>query len=79
MKSQKWKADEMEMTINFKSIRIAFVFLILALFAYCMYGVIIMNELLTVPFVIMCASCSLFFISKLYLTKVMTQGNCDEE
>lgn len=78
MRNKNWKADEMEMAINFKSTRIAFIFSTLALLAYCIYGVAI-EELFTIPFVILCISCSLFFISKLYLSKMMTKENSDEE
>lgn len=79
MKNKKWKADEMEMMINFKSTRMAFIFSNLALLGYCIYGVITMEKILTIPFTILCGSCSLFFISKLYLSKKMTKGNFDEE
>lgn len=78
MKNKKWKADEMEMTINFKSTRIAYIFSILALLAYCIYG-FSLEELFTIPFVILCMSCLLFFISKLYLSKMMIKENSDEE
>lgn len=79
MKNTKWKADEMEMAINFKSTRNAFVFSNLALLIYCIYGVIAMEKIPVIPFVILCVSCALFFISKLYLSKMMTKGNYDEE
>lgn len=79
MKNRKWKADEMEMTINFKSTRIAFIFSILALLIYCIYGLVAMEELPTIPFIILCISCSLFLTSKLYLFKMMTKGTSYEE
>lgn len=79
MKNKNWKADEMEMAINFKSTRIAFIFSTLALLSYCIYGVIAKHESFTIPFVILCISCSLFFISKLYLSKMMTKENYNEE
>lgn len=79
MKKQAWKADEMEMSINFQSIRAAYIFAILALLADCLYAVIATGELLTVPFIILCASCSLFLMLKAYLTKQMTKGLSDEE
>lgn len=79
MKNPNWKADEMEISINFKSARNAFIFAILALLAYCLYGVIAMDKLLTVPFVIMVLSCCIFFITKVYLSIMMTRGSSDEE
>jgi hypothetical protein len=79
MGKTKWKADEMEMTINFKSIRIAYVFSILALFGYCIYILITENELPLIPFIIFCGELCLFYLTKLCLTKKITRGSRDEE
>lgn len=79
MQKKKWKADEMEMTINFKSIRIAYVFSIVTLLGYCIYDFAIQKELPFVPFIVVCGQLFLFYFSKLYLMKKMTRGNQDEE
>lgn len=79
MGKAKWKADEMEMAINFKSIRIAYVFSILALFGYCIYMYITKNELPLIPFIIACGELCLFYLTKLCLTMKMARGNRDEE
>lgn len=79
MKNKKWKADEMEMTINFKAMRVAFVFSIIALLAYCIYEAVVSKNLPTVPFVILTVQSAVFFISKLFLTKEMSEGANDEE
>lgn len=79
MKNRNWKADEMEMEINFRSIRIAYVFSLFALLIYCIFELVTANELMTIPFVILCVQCTLFFASKVYLTKKMVSGNGYEE
>lgn len=72
------KADEMEMAINFKSMRIAFVFSTLALTVYCCLETFIGGKLPTVPCIIWLLQGSLFFCAKLIFTKLTTVKS-DEE
>jgi hypothetical protein len=79
MQKKKWMADEMEMCINFKSIRVSYVFSVIALLAYCIFKYAVKKELPFIPFIILCGELFLFYTSKLYLTKKMTGGSPDEE
>ncbi len=80
MKKQAWKADEMEMDINFKAMRVAFVFSILALAAFCGYELIRCGELPLIPFLILDVQGALFFTVKLALTRKLARPEaCDEE
>ncbi|MCM1499383.1 MAG: hypothetical protein NC124_13030 [Clostridium sp.] len=75
-----FKADEMEMAINFKAMRLAWMFLELALAVYCAVVLVIYDNLPATIFVILCASGIIFFVSKLMITKKMTaNGDNDEE
>lgn len=69
MKKRSWKADEMEMSINLKATRTAYVFSVLALLGYCLTYYIIESDFPFIPFVIMCAQLIVFFAVKLVLTK----------
>ncbi len=79
MQKRKWKADEMEMAINFKSIRVAYIFSIVTLLGYCIYSFAIQKELPFVPFIVLSGQLFLFYFSKIYLTRKMARGNKDEE
>lgn len=79
MKFKKWKADEMEMAINYRAMRIAFAFSIIALLAYCVYECLSTERLPSIPFAIVCVQEALFFISKLFITSKMTKESDDEE
>ena len=79
MKNQKWKADEMEIAINYRAMRIAFVFSGIALLVYCIYEYVALKRLPTIPFVIFLVKEILFFVSKLFITSKMKKGSDDEE
>ncbi len=79
MKNQKWRADEMEVSINYRAMRIAFVFSSIALLAYCMYAYLTLKKIPTIPFVIVCLQGSLFFASKVFITNKMTKETDNEE
>lgn len=79
MKNQKWKADEMEIAINYRAMRIAFLFSNIALLAYCIYEYVTLKRLPTIPLVIFWAQQILFFSSKVFITNKMTKENDDEE
>ena len=74
MKTKKWKADEMEMTINFKAMRLSYVFTQLSLVVYCIVYTAIQGNLPLWPFIIMCISNFIFICSKLIITKNLTGG-----
>ena len=81
MKNRSWKADEMEMAINFKAMRCAWAFLTLSLAVWCLSETISSGEIPGVPFVLECVSSFIFFSVKIGLTNRMTKserGN-DEE
>ncbi len=78
MKKQKIKADEMEMSINFRAIRIAYTFMQLCLAFYCVYKLAVCGKLPEVA-VIWFAGVALFFISKLVITRKMTRTDNNEE
>lgn len=78
MMNQRWKADEMEMTINFKSLRIAYIFTEFCLALYCVYKFVVSGEIPEVS-VIWFSGGVLFFLSKLIYTNKMTRINDNEE
>lgn len=73
------RADEMEMAINYKSIRLAYTFLEVGLLIFCFITLATSKELLLVPFILAMASSAIFWFMKLYYTKRMTAGNEDEK
>lgn len=68
------KADEMEMAISLKSMRLSWVFAVLALCAWCIAGFIIDGELPIIPFMILCIQNIIFFSAKLFFTRQLV-GN----
>lgn len=79
MEKRSWKADEMELAINLRAMRISHCFTTLALVIYCGIMLAKMGELPTAPFLILCGSNLLFFGIKLALTKRLTKDADDEE
>lgn len=71
------KADEMEMSINFKAMRLSWVFVVVVLIIWVFYDFITTGELNTIFSIILLQSI-IFFGSKLYLTKKMSDDT-DEE
>ena len=79
MKKVVIKADEMEMAVNYKAARNAFVFLEAALAVYCLIYCIKTGEL---PWIwpIFIGSGLVFWFTKIMKTKRLTDlGDCDEE
>ncbi|MDD4565341.1 MAG: hypothetical protein PHE79_07725 [Eubacteriales bacterium] len=72
------KADEMEMAINFKAMRLSWVFVTVVLLGWvvCVYAQ--SGEFLFIPFSIVCIQTIIFFSSKLIITHRMTDGNHEE-
>jgi hypothetical protein len=72
------KADEMEMSINFKSMRISWVFENIALLIWTIIGFIKGDEFSYIPLIIIIVQNIVFFSSKLYMTSKMSV-NSDEK
>ncbi len=66
---RKWKADEMEMAINFKAMRLSWVFGLLSLITWMIVGYIKTQEILYIPLKILIFQNTIFFISKLLMTR----------
>lgn len=69
-----WKADEMEMSINFRAMRLAWLFSELALAAYCMAAALANGDLPSIPLIVLCISGVIFWLSKLIMAKQMSAG-----
>ena len=79
MKSSNWKADEMEMAINYRAIRLAYLFVTVALIVHNTVSLIVTGDLPTVSFLILCFSNIIFFSAKLVMTQRLTKDCGDEE
>lgn len=69
------KADEMEMAINYKSARNAYLFVTISLMAWILYELLQNDELPFIQFAIFSIQNFIFFSSKQYLTKKMTDDS----
>ncbi len=69
-----WKADEMEISINYKATRNAFAFCVFSLFIYCAYDFITTGSYDTITFLILVLSGVVFWTTKLILTNIMTKS-----
>ena len=78
MKQSKIKADEMEMFINVKSLKIAYIFTELCLMIYCIYHFFTTDEISAVT-VIWLVSIVIFFVSKLVYTHRITSSKETDE
>lgn len=76
-----YKADEMEMAINMKAMRCGWIFLITSLTIWCLVETIVSGVIPSIPFILECVSCVIFFSVKIWLTKKMTkpESETDEE
>jgi hypothetical protein len=66
------KSDEMEMSINFKSMRLSWLFVNIALIVWLIETVIKSGDLPFILFSIICLQNIIFFGSKLYLTRKLS-------
>lgn len=76
------KADEMEMSINFKAVRCAWIFLEMGLLIFSVVYLIIsggISLVSSVPFVMAMLSSFVFWIVKLYYTKRMTKAETSDD
>ena len=78
MKQSKIKADEMEMAINFKSMRAAYVFTEICLTIYCIYHFCTAGAFSVVT-AIWLASVAVFFVFKLIYTHNIIRNENNEE
>jgi hypothetical protein len=67
------KADEMEMFINFKSMRFSWLFVNIALFVWLVVVLIKSGELPLIIFTIISFQNIIFFGSKIYMTRKMSR------
>ncbi|MGX7197420.1 hypothetical protein [Enterococcus olivae] len=65
------KADEMEMTINFKATRFSWIAVNIFLILWVMLHKILSGELLVIPLILSFVQNMLFFGYKIYLSKKM--------
>ena len=66
---RKWKADEMETAVNFKAMRLSWVFVGVALFVWCIMEYIKVGELPYFPFIILLAQNIVFIFSKSLISR----------
>ena len=78
MKQSKIKADEMEMSINFKSIKTAYISTEICLTIYCFYHFFTTGGFSVVT-AIWLVSLAVFFVSKLIYTHNITRNENNEE
>ncbi len=78
--NRKWKADEMEMSINFKAMRLSWVFVTAALLVWCVIELVVYGDTPFIPFIILCGQNIIFFSAKLIMTnKVSGKGSSEED
>ena len=66
------KADEMEMSINFKAMKLSWAFGVLALFIWMVFDLIATGKLNPMQSGIVLLQCMIFFGSKIYLARKMS-------
>ncbi len=81
-KKHNWKADEMEMFINYKAVRCSWIFLEIGLLVFSIVYSIVdgtISLLSSVPFIMVMASSSVFWIVKSYYTKQVTKVETEDD
>lgn len=73
------KADEMEMAINLKAARNAWVFLEIAIIVYCLITAVTTDEFPTIMFLFANVSGVIFWQTKLWETKRLTRMETDDD
>lgn len=79
MKNKRWKADEMEMAINFRAMRCTWIFLVLSLAIWCIVAAISTGVVPVVPILLLCASTIIFLTAKTVITNKMTKSEKDDD
>ncbi len=72
------KADEMEMSINLKAMRLAWVFETIALLAWAVISQIKEDGNALIPVTIIAVQNAVFFGSQSYMTRKMARGSRDK-
>lgn len=78
MKKRNWKADEMEMNINFYAARASFVFSGISLLCYCIGSYVQNGDLPFIPFLILCGQSIVFYSVQLAMTNRLTNNQRDD-
>lgn len=73
------KADEMEMSINFRSVRLSWLYSMIFLFVWNVVSFIKTGYIAEIPFILMCTQLFVWAIVKLVLTKKMSGDPDDDE
>ncbi len=71
---RKWKADELEMSINYKSVRASWAFSLLFLSIWNIVSIVQTGELALLACILLTIETLVFLTTKLILTKKMTDG-----
>ena len=68
----------MEMTINFKAMRLSWVFVLMALLTWCIIEFVLYDKTPYIPFSILCIQNIIFFSAKLIITNTLAGKGSDE-
>ena len=72
------KADEMEMAINFKAMRLSWIFVVVALLIWGIIDAINGRSIYSFPFTIICVQNIIFFATKILITNRLVKNGLDE-
>lgn len=73
------KADEMEMSINFKAVRASWIYSLLFLIVWNMFSVIKTDDIELIPFILLVSETLIMFVVKSILTKKMSGDSDNDE
>lgn len=73
------KADEMEMSINFKAVRASWIYSLLFLIVWNMFSVIKTGDIELIPFILLISETLIMFVVKSILTKKMSGDSDNDE
>lgn len=73
------KADEMEMSINFKAVRASWIYSLLFLIVWNMFSVIKTGDIELIPFILLVSETLIMFVVKSILTKKMSGDSDNDE
>ena len=79
MKRKNPQPDELEMFINFRAMRVAWIILQVLLIIWCIVSFIFFFRLALVPFLLLSISNTTFFLSKLVISAKLTCGAKKDE
>lgn len=67
------------MVIDFKAMRLSWVFVTMALLAWCIIELVIYGETPFIPFIIICVENVIFFSARLIMTNKLAGKGADKE